>query len=104
MSCPVIIETLYQTAIVESDCDDFVAIVVDGGIMGPPGATGSMYEHVQASASALWTVNHNLGRWPAGCIVVSTGGVEVSAGITHVSINQTLIDFNTPFAGRARII
>jgi len=74
-------------------------------IIGPPGRDGAQpYEHVQPIGAANWIVNHNLGRWPAAVTVVTTGGVEVTSDVTHVSINQTTIAFAQPFAGRARVI
>jgi hypothetical protein len=79
--------------------------VLPAAIIGPPGRDGTQpYEHVQASAAASWTVNHNLGRWPIAVTVVTTGGVEVTGDVTHVSTNQTAIAFAQPFAGRARVI
>jgi len=79
--------------------------VVPAAIIGPPGRDGATsYEHVQAIASLNWTVNHNLGRWPAAVTVVTTGGVEVTCAVTHDSISQTTISFAQPLAGRARII
>lgn len=78
---------------------------VPAAIIGPPGRDASQpYEHVQASAASGWTVNHNLGRWPSAVTVVTPGGVEVTGGVTHVSLNQTTIAFAQPFAGRARVI
>lgn len=77
-------------------------------IIGPPGSGGgsgaTTYQHTQSSASALWTVNHNLGRWPSAVTVLSAGGVEVAAQVNHVSINQLTVTFAAPFAGLARII
>lgn len=80
--------------------------VLPAAIVGPPGRDGGAgaYEHVQAIAAASWTVNHNLGRWPAAVTIVSTGGVEVTGAVTHVSTDQTSIAFAQPFAGRARVI
>ncbi|MEZ5236822.1 MAG: hypothetical protein R2749_29635 [Acidimicrobiales bacterium] len=59
------------------------------------------YEHSQASPSATWTINHNLGFRP-NVGTFSAGGVEVDSVITHISVNQTRADFNTPRAGFAR--
>lgn len=76
-------------------------------IIGPPGGNSSgatTYQHTQSSASSLWTVNHNLGRWPCAVTVLSAGGVEVAAQVNHVSINQLTVTFAAPFAGVARII
>jgi hypothetical protein len=79
--------------------------VLPAAVIGPPGRDGAQpYEHVQASASASWIVNHNLGRWPSAVTVVTTGGVEVTGDVTHVSTAQCVIAFAQPFAGRARVI
>lgn len=76
--------------------------VVTAGVQGPPGIV-ARHEHVQASAAATWTVNHNLGVWPSAVTVLSPGGVEVNAEVVHVSVNQLTIHFAAPYAGRARI-
>jgi len=86
---------------------DAIAFAPDlpvAAIVGPPGAAASSFEHVQSVASASWTVNHNLGRWPSAVTIVSPGGVEVDATVTHVTTAQLTIEFASPFAGRARII
>lgn len=72
-------------------------------IIGPKGDVGegaTSFEFVQSSPLTIWTVNHNLGRYP-DVTVLSVGGAEVEASITSTSINQTIIQFTTPFAGRA---
>ena len=61
------------------------------------------YEHVQSTASAVWTVNHNLGRRPAAVAVLSPGGVEVNAAVTHVSVNQLIVTFSAPAVGTVAI-
>lgn len=75
-------------------------------VIGPrgPSAAGSRYEHVQASPSDAWTINHNLGVRPVAVTVRSTGGVEVEAQVTHLSDNQCVINFAVPFAGTAHVI
>jgi hypothetical protein len=75
------------------------------GDTGPPGPPGSAvsHEHVQASPSATWTVNHGLGFRPS-VTVYSAGGVEVEANVTHTSINQAIISFVVPVSGTARLI
>lgn len=76
--------------------------VVHGGPQGPPGE-GAAYVHMQASAAAEWIVNHNLGARPH-VTVLSTGGAEIEASVTHVSVNQLLINFAAPQAGSARCL
>lgn len=61
------------------------------------------YVHTQSTPATTWTINHNLGRLPQ-VEVFSVGGVQMFGDVTHVSDNQTTIDFNTALAGTARLI
>lgn len=72
--------------------------------IGPsPGPTGHPgVEFVQVSPAQVWTVNHNLG-WRPTVTVIDTGGAEVQADIHHTHLNQVLIHFALPMAGRARL-
>lgn len=73
------------------------------GAKGDPGPPGAAFEHVQASASASWVINHNLGFRPA-VSVLSPGGLEVEADVQHISANQAVISFVTPQSGSARFV
>lgn len=74
------------------------------GPQGPRGLLGgSYYVHQQVEASALWTINHNLGAEPL-VAVRTVGGVEVEAAIVHISLNQAQVILATPMAGTARCI
>lgn len=73
------------------------------GVPGRDGAALGSYVHVQNSASATWTVNHNLGRFPGSVRVLSPGGVEVEAEVLDISSSQLSIRFAAPAAGRAII-
>lgn len=64
--------------------------------------TQSSYEHTQSVAATQWTVNHQLGRRPAAVSVLSPGGVEVDAAVTHVTINQLVVEFAAPYSGSVR--
>ena len=61
------------------------------------------YTHTQSSPASTWTVNHNLGRIPAAVSVLSVGGVEVEAGVTHVSNNQLVVEFASSQVGSVRV-
>lgn len=70
------------------------------GIGGTGGAAPASYEQAFTS-SATWIVNHNLGREPF-LSVLTSGGVELLADIQHTSINQSIVYFASPQAGRIR--
>lgn len=68
---------------------------------GPPGNGGSgapSYDQVYASASS-WVINHNLGFRPS-VKALTVGGVEMWVEVIHVSLNQAIVYFDTPTAGR----
>ena len=64
---------------------------VGQGPAGPAGPAGSVsdYRHTQASASAVWTINHNLAR-DVSVTLYTPGGVEFDAEIVQTSPNQCL--------------
>jgi hypothetical protein len=81
-------------------------IVITAGEQGPRGANGSggggagdYLEHA-FSAATLVVVNHNFGRRPA-VQLLSPGSQLMSAGVSHPSVNQVSLVFNTPQAGLA---
>ena len=58
------------------------------------------YVHVQASASATWTVNHTLGGYPS-VTVVDTASTTVIGEVSYISTSQVRISFTAPFSGYA---
>lgn len=70
---------------------------------GPPGSSISGVTFNQASPSAEWTINHNMGYKPA-VSVRDSGGSEVEAEILHITVNQTKVYFASPQAGQAYLI
>jgi hypothetical protein len=81
-----------------------LGVVGPQGPPGAPGAGGSTYTHIQSTDAAVWTVNHNLGREPAGVEVLTPGGVRVWGGVLHTSVNQLVVTFASPQQGRVRCI
>lgn len=76
-------------------------IVLQGerGPQGPPGdASARPFEFMDPSV--LWTVRHNLGRYPAVFLVDTTGEV-FEASIHHVDPGTLTIAFTYPMAGTA---
>ena len=74
-------------------------LAVGQGPAGPPGSVGGQFTFTQASPSATWTVNHNLGFRP-NVSLITLGGAEVWGEVLHVSANQVLVTFDGPIAGQ----
>lgn len=72
------------------------------GPPGPPGPGVDTYEHDYSSALS-WTVNHGLGRKP-NIQVMTPGGVEITAYIVHIDLNQAVVNFAVAQAGHVRCL
>jgi hypothetical protein len=70
------------------------------GPQGPPGPAGGTYRHVQANASAQWTIQHNLGFYPAVTLVDSTGR-EFVAELTFPDMNTAVATLSAATGGEA---
>ena len=66
-------------------------------------AAAVAFTFTQAAPSSLWIINHNLGYVPT-VTVYTTGGVQVSVEIVHVSSNQCRVQSIVAFAGTARCV
>lgn len=60
------------------------------------------YVHTQSVASATWTVNHNLNKFPS-VTIVDTANDEVEGEVNHVSNTQLIIKFSAAISGKAFI-
>lgn len=58
------------------------------------------YVHDQQTASASWTVTHNMNKFPAVSIV-DTANDEVIGQVTYNTLNQLTITFTAAFSGKA---
>lgn len=63
-------------------------------------ASFTHYVHTQAIASNLWTINHNLGRYPS-VTVVDTANSKVYGDVFYNDENSLTISFNGAFSGKA---
>ena len=59
--------------------------------------------HTQSSASATWTVTHNLGYRPGGVAIVDSSENVVFGDIVHSSDNALVINFTSAVTGKAYI-
>ena len=94
-----------------------IPITVDGGddleLGLDDGAEGSMdtdaeinastdkhYVHTQMVAAASWTINHNLGKFPA-VSVVDSGGSVVVGEVQYINKDTLIVSFAGAFSGVA---
>ena len=58
------------------------------------------YVHIQSTPAAVWTINHNLGKYPAVSIVDSAND-EVMSEVNYTSTNHVVLTFSAAFSGKA---
>lgn len=58
------------------------------------------FVHIQSVPSAIWTVTHNLNKYPAVSITDSANE-EVIGEVNYVDLNTVIIEFSAPFSGKA---
>ena len=61
------------------------------------------FTYTQSSASAEWTVTHNLGYRPGGVAIVDSAENVVYGDIVHSSNNALVINFASAFTGKAYV-
>lgn len=72
-----------------------------------PSAASTMgFRHDQTSASAVWTIHHNLGRFPSSVTLHASGLVSDydEFVVQHLSVNTLRVSMDAPTAGVALII
>lgn len=74
------------------------AIAVDSGFTAL--SSDKNYVHTQTAASAIWTVNHNLGKY-CSVTVVDSGGNIIVGNVEYVNTNKLFIRFSSAVSGRA---
>lgn len=79
-------------------------VVVTRGIPGPPGppggSTGATYTHTQSSPATVWTIAHNLGRYPSLTVVDNLGG-QLYPDVRYLDADIAQITHSVPLTGRA---
>ena len=61
------------------------------------------FHHRQETLATTWVITHGLNRYPAAVSIILLTGEVVEADVTHVSENQTVVDFPSPMNGRVEI-
>ena len=87
-------------------------VTVELATSGPQGATGATgaagetlysdlsYVHTQNSASAIWTITHNLHFIP-GITVVDSAGTVVEGSYSYPNSTTVVLSFSAAFSGKA---
>lgn len=75
-------------------------LLADGTIGAISSFQDIHYEHNQTSASSLWNISHNLGKFPS-VTVVDSGNSVVVGEVEHVTNNTLRISFRASFSGKA---
>lgn len=76
------------------------------GPQGPPGASGnaaSVYVHTQGVAASTWVINHMLGARPVSIVIEDSAHTEVHGGVSHPTLDQSVITFIASFSGIATV-
>ncbi len=82
--------------------DNVTTVVVSAP--GPQGNPADVfYTHTQSVASAVWTINHNLGGEPTA-VVLDSAGTQCEGTFSYPSKNQMIITFTAAFTGTAYVI
>lgn len=90
------------TPTVKFDQPSSTATVVP--VVGPPGpAGGEAFQFSQITPATVWTINHNLGRYP-GLVQLYTSDLSANYGefvVQHLDVNTLRVSMETPTAGIA---
>ncbi|KZK31513.1 hypothetical protein A4F85_01895 [Delftia sp. GW456-R20] len=82
---------------------EILAVAEQGppGIQGPPGGgAGATYTHTQSSLATVWTIAHNLGRYPSITVVDNLGG-QLYPDVRYLDADIVQITHSVPLTGRA---
>lgn len=82
---------------------EILAVAEQGppGPQGPPGGgAGATYTHNQTSPAAVWTVAHNLSRYPSITVVDNLGG-QLYPDVRYMDVDIVQITHSVPLTGRA---
>lgn len=78
------------------------AVVLSGHNDGNVKPTYS-FIYYQTTSSSTWVVGHNLGREPITRVFIGNQEVQ-PVSITHDTLNQLTINFNSPYTGIAKLV
>lgn len=63
--------------------------------------SSATYTHSQDTPSDLWTINHNMDKFPSVTVVTSAGDIAAGGEIDYIDSNNLTIGFAAAFSGKA---
>jgi hypothetical protein len=93
-------DTFALSARISPDAGNALSLHSGGLFATGGGGADATYVHVQSTASATWTVGHNLGKYPS-VSVVDTGGTTVIPDVHYDSPAAVTLTFGAPTSGQA---
>lgn len=97
---PVVETTLLPAPVIESTLASGQGPAGPRGVDGVNGVGDLHYLHQQNVASAVWTITHNLGKYPA-VTVIDSAGSQCEGTVTYLNENALTLTFGAGFAGTA---
>lgn len=92
-----------QKIVVVGDASADLYIIQPDGTLKPAGGSGDgdkTFVFTQASAEAVWEIQHNLGKYPSVTTVDSADTVVVGS-VEYIDLNNLTITFSAAFSGKA---
>jgi hypothetical protein len=71
------------------------------GDQGPPGET---YTHIQGAPATDWSINHSLGKRPAGVMVYDTADTHYIGEVEYIDDDNLTVHLSAAIAGRAEVV
>jgi hypothetical protein len=92
--------------LVLGECDHEIVAVPVPGPPGTPGSggAGNAQEFVFSSPAATWTMNHSLGRRPAGVVLILSDGSMFLSDVEINGTTQVVATHAVPLTGRAELM
>lgn len=72
-------------------------------LVGLPGPPGTVIPFTQSTPAAVWSLVHNLGRFPGSVVITDPSGIAVWAEVQNYSVNEVRVYFGSPQTGSAYI-
>lgn len=66
------------------------------------GSGDKTYTHVQSAASSVWSVVHNLNKYPS-VSVFTNDGEQVLGDVEYTGLNTATLRFSAAFSGKATL-